>query len=100
MMVSVPSRAASGPPDTGASTQRKGACRRSRAAMSRVASGLIVEWSTTILPVSRAVARPFSPKQQFSTAGASSTHIRTMSLAAATAPGESARRAPAASTLA
>jgi hypothetical protein len=43
MMVRVPSRAASGPPETGASTQRKPLRWRTRAAMSRVSSGLIVE---------------------------------------------------------
>jgi len=62
--------------------------------MSRVAPGLIVEWSMTIVSARGAKARPFSPKQQFSTAGPSSTHIRTMSLTAATAAGDSARRAP------
>ncbi len=92
--VMVPSRAAGGPPDTGASTQPIPVSRFSRAAMSRVAAGSAVDRSTRSFSGRAASATPWRPKTQLSTAAVWSTHRRTMSLASATAAGEAAGCAP------
>ena len=98
MTVKPPSRAAAGPPETGASIQRMPFAAVSFDATSRATSGLTVERSITSLRDRGALARPCSPKTQLRTAGASSTHISRNSLPAATAAGASARMAPAGTT--
>ena len=98
MIVRLPSRAAAGPPETGASIQRMPLAAVSFDATSRATSGLTVERSITSLRDRGALARPCSPKTQFRTAVPSSTHISRNSLSATTAAGVSAGMAPAGTT--
>ena len=86
--------APSEPPETGASAKST-PCSASRAAMSRVAPGAIVEQSITSWPGRAPSASPPGPNRTASTSGVSETHSRTTSLAAPRPPGVAASVAPA-----
>lgn len=97
---SVPARAPGTPPDTGASTQPIPVSARSRAAISRVRSGWMVELSTSNLPVDASpdavpAATPSGPNTTASTAAVSVTQRNSRSTRPASSAGESARAAPA-----
>lgn len=96
MMASEPSSAPLVPPETGASTQRMPLAAARRAAMSRVAAGVMDEKSTTTLPWPGTDASPFAPNATSSTAAASVRHMKMMSASRATSAGLAATRAPAA----
>src|SRR5690606_5903686 len=94
--MSVPFCAPRTPPETGASTQRMPAEAASRAAMSRVARGEMLEQSTSNVPARAPAAMPSVPKTTASTAALSDTHRNTMSARRATSAGDVHGAAPAA----
>src|SRR6266536_2786105 len=94
MMLRVPLAAPSLPPDTGASSMAT-PCSASRAAMRRVACGLIVDMSTTREPGLAPCTTPPSPSSTCSTSGVSLTQTSTTSLEAASSAGLPAVAAPA-----
>lgn len=60
----------------------------------RLAIGLTVEVSTTNAPAASPSLRPSAPKITSSTSGVSLTQVKTMSLTAATRPGDVSTTAP------
>lgn len=98
MIASVPCSAPGTPPDTGASIQPMPQACSSREAMSRQASGAMLEKSTTSLPAAPPCATPSLPNTTISAARWSVTHIMTMSTTRAIAAGDSTAVAPCATS--